>query len=893
VERILLFLLPVVTVTSTSTGSLTLECIVPNCNTTRQGQVCTYLFFSQLRLGDENMFRGTIRVVRRILIWTPRSDLRRTVALRDYSHRPSSSSNDSPRALASVWKEFEGSHGIQIQSLPEVKAVEQLRQFLLQKVRLHGTTTTTTTTTASSNDSRNKHHHDIKSYKNILEKSDHLLSMDAALATFSLHVHARIASLVGHGFYTIGPCGEEILGAGAMTFQAQDSTALHYRHTAMSLARQLKAGDKSMEDLLLGRARGYTVSRLDPVTGGVHCSIGGGPNEFIVTSTLASQCPSAVGRALGYSLLSQQKIMDTTTTAGRQSSSNTPQKLSSSPAVSFVTIGDGSMHNHHFLSSFTLARHAKHLKIKCPLVMGISDNGLSISYETKGYVDTVFGKTISGNNWNDPLIPVFSVDSQDMQSVYDQTKQAMDYARQYQSPCMLLYGNIIRRFGHAATDRQDAYLEESRIQTMRETCVLERAIYDAVERWNVTTYGEMLDRFEEIHFGHANQAFEQAMQEPKVTLPEMIHRVSVPLAVVDKKITHRQHDDDSQVDEKPQVMRKHMTRFYDEILTTNRCAVYVGEDVRHGGYYLVTEGLSEKYPNRVLDFPPDETTLLGAGLGFSQLGLLPIVEIPYAKYLDCGADMFYEIAIQNWLSPPGDSNPIQRGMIIRLQGFDRGLFGGNFHTHNMLSHIPPGMDVLCYSNGQDYVKGMRYALHQAMAGRIIMVVDCTHLLNLRHINDKDRAWEFPYPIDENDFMTFDQIRKYQVDGHDRKASKAIVTYGNGVVTALQTRRDLVIEGILDDESQLDIIDSPYLSGVSTELEVAMKDYPQGVLFADICKEGPGSNVFSSTIMALQERKSLPERWAFCGAPRTYNPLGSTVTFLNRDTIKAAYIKHLT
>lgn len=31
------------------------------------------------------------------------------------------------------------------------------------------------------------------------------------------------------------------------------------------------------------------------------------------------------------------------------------------------------------------------------------------------------------------------------------------------------------------------------------------------------------------------------------------------------------------------------------------------------------------------DFPPDETGLLGAAQGFAQIGLLPIVEIPYAK----------------------------------------------------------------------------------------------------------------------------------------------------------------------------------------------------------------------------------------------------------------------
>ena len=45
-------------------------------------------------------------------------------------------------------------------------------------------------------------------------------------------------------------------------------------------------------------------------------------------------------------------------------------------------------------------------------------------------------------------------------------------------------------------------------------------------------------------------------------------------------------------------MRKHMTRLYDELLSTYDDVVYIGEDVQHGGYYLVTEGLAEKHPLR-------------------------------------------------------------------------------------------------------------------------------------------------------------------------------------------------------------------------------------------------------------------------------------------------------
>ena len=212
-------------------------------------------------------------------------------------------------------------------------------------------------------------------------------------------------------------------------------------------------------------------------------------------------------------------------------------------------------------------------------------------------------------------------------------------------------------------------------------------------------------------------------------------------------------------------------------------------------------------------------------------------------------------------------------MVIRLQGFDRGVFGGNFHTHNSLAHVPPGIDVVCYSNGVDYVKGMRHAVHQAKhAGRVVMVVDCTHQLNLRHLlENKDRGWEFPYPVQtgdpHDDLLEFDTVHRYSAaNASGNKANTAVISYGNGVVTSLQARHRLVERGVLGGPSQLDVIDCPYLSDVPDSLEEILKDYDQ-VVFADICKEGPGSNVFPSMITTLQQRNALPSDWSFVGAPR--------------------------
>ena len=309
-------------------------------------------------------------------------------------------------------------------------------------------------------------------------------------------------------------------------------------------------------------------------------------------------------------------------------------------------------------------------------------------------------------------------------------------------------------------------------------------------------------------------------------------------------------------------------------------------------YYLVTDGLADKYRGRVIDFPPDETSLVGAAMGFSQVGIPTILEIPYSKYLDCASDMFNEAVISNWLTNGRQPN----GIVVRLQGFDKGVFGGNFHTHNMLN-IPPGLDVVCYSNGRDYVRGMRYAVRQAKAGRVVMSVDCTDLLNRRHFDPngiKDSLYLTDYPESELDERSFDEVTVYTHELEDKQASKgsaiAIVTYGNGVPTA-----SLAVLNLLRDQanvlpwSSISIVDSPYLSVPPSELkELLLTEKFGAVLFADICKEGPGMPLAGLASM-LQRQSCLKVPWQAIGAQRTYNPLGNTMTFLSTEDISEAVV----
>ena len=164
--------------------------------------------------------------------------------------------------------------------------------------------------------------------------------LTAAMATTHLHTFSRVAAHGAYGYYTIGPCGEELLAALAFSSRPTDPAALHYRHLGTLVARQLQRGS-SLVEVLLDRARGYTTSIHDPVTGGVHCSLGADPDyDYLVTSTLASQGPQAVGRALAIAHM--------------------PQERWPSDAISLVSCGDGSINNSEWLSAINAAEYIQH-----------------------------------------------------------------------------------------------------------------------------------------------------------------------------------------------------------------------------------------------------------------------------------------------------------------------------------------------------------------------------------------------------------------------------------------------------------------------------------------------------------------------------------------------------
>jgi pyruvate/2-oxoglutarate/acetoin dehydrogenase E1 component len=226
--------------------------------------------------------------------------------------------------------------------------------------------------------------------------------------------------------------------------------------------------------------------------------------------------------------------------------------------------------------------------------------------------------------------------------------------------------------------------------------------------------------------------------------------------------------------------------------------------------------------------------------------------------------------------------------------------GGNYHTHNALPLLP-GLDVVVFSNGADWVKGWRNAVEAARAGRVVMIVDSTDLLNKRHIGEKDSGMLAPFPLKgenhEDNVLPFDAVIRHphglssssssttttttsQLEEEEDEVT--IVTYGTGVLTARNTQKKLVEEGI-----KVGILEVPCISEIPENLKLALSKRSNSVVFADPCKRVQAPLLHF--VASLQDAEVIGRHkdWKFVSAAHTYNPLGSTITFLNEEEVTEA------
>lgn len=80
---------------------------------------------------------------------------------------------------------------------------------------------------------------------------------------------------------------------------------------------------------------------------------------------------------------------------------------------------------------------------------------------------------------------------------------------------------------------------------------------------------------------------------------------------------------------------KHLRDTLDQLLADHEEILLIGEDIKdpYGGAFKVTQGLSTKYPQRVISTPISEAGIVGIASGLALEGWRPIVEIMFGDFI--------------------------------------------------------------------------------------------------------------------------------------------------------------------------------------------------------------------------------------------------------------------
>lgn len=215
-----------------------------------------------------------------------------------------------------------------------------------------------------------------------------------------------------------------------------------------------------------------------------------------------------------------------------------------------------------------------------------------------------------------------------------------------------------------------------------------------------------------------------------------------------------------------------------EIMAEDPTVFVLGEDVEMGGTFGATAGHRDAFgPNRVLDTPLAEASIVGIAIGAALGGLRPVAEIQFADFIHAAVDQIINEAAKIRYRSNGDfSCPI----VVRAP-YGGGITGGLYHSQSVeaLFFSTPGLKIVAPVMPYD-IKGL---LRSA-------VKDPDPVLFFEHKNALAyRGFRQEVPVEPYEIP----IGKADIKREGRHVS--VITYGLMVHYALGAAEDLAREGI--------------------------------------------------------------------------------------------------
>jgi len=130
----------------------------------------------------------------------------------------------------------------------------------------------------------------------------------------------------------------------------------------------------------------------------------------------------------------------------------------------------------------------------------------------------------------------------------------------------------------------------------------------------------------------------------------------------------------------------------------------IGEDlVTHGGIFGQFRGLPKKFPDRIIDSPISETSIVGTGIGAALTGMRPIVDMHFADFITTAMDeLVNQMAKIRYMSGGQAKVPM-----VLWAPDGAGISAAAQHSQSLESWVvhTPGLKVVVPSEPED-VKGL-------------------------------------------------------------------------------------------------------------------------------------------------------------------------------------------
>jgi 2-oxoisovalerate dehydrogenase E1 component beta subunit len=213
-----------------------------------------------------------------------------------------------------------------------------------------------------------------------------------------------------------------------------------------------------------------------------------------------------------------------------------------------------------------------------------------------------------------------------------------------------------------------------------------------------------------------------------------------------------------------------------EEMERDQSVIVLGEDIQEGGVFRATDGMLARFgPERVLDTPLAESSIVGLSIGMALNGVLPVAEIQFADFAyPAFNQLISEAAKWRYRSANGWGCPI----VVRAP-FGAGIRGAMYHSQSieaLLAHVP-GLKVVAPSTPYDAKGLLKAAIRDPDP-----VVYFEHKKAYRMLKDELPDGDYVVPIGPA------QLRR---EGDDL----TVISYGLMAHECLEAANELASDGI--------------------------------------------------------------------------------------------------